>query len=188
MSYLSTSKGRIFGVCDSHEPIRHDRAFGRKCLVHLLDQSIDVLLSVTKITTLNVMLELPGSEAAGGVGQLEWPEEVAGLLEVGTNGEDFVDQVFHADDAVFAKVVLDQLVVGERDALLVDLAIATLVDQLTDRLEIGISICNVGVDDRKHLLGGLGELDENTVVDLEETEELKDLARLRSDLVDTMTP
>jgi uncharacterized protein YutE (UPF0331/DUF86 family) len=34
-------------------------------------------------------------------------------------------------------------------------------------------------------LGSLGELDEDTVVDLEETEELKDLARLRSDLVDT---
>jgi hypothetical protein len=35
-------------------------------------------------------------------------------------------------------------------------------------------------------LCGLGEFDEDTVVDLEETEELEDLARLGRDLVDTL--
>jgi hypothetical protein len=34
-------------------------------------------------------------------------------------------------------------------------------------------------------LCGLGELDEDTIVDLKKTEKLKNLARLRSDLVDT---
>jgi cyanophycinase-like exopeptidase len=34
-------------------------------------------------------------------------------------------------------------------------------------------------------LGGLGQPDEDTIVDLEKTEELEDLARLRGNLVDT---
>ena len=32
--------------------------------------------------------------------ELEVPEEVVGLFEVGTHSVDLMDQVFHADDAV----------------------------------------------------------------------------------------
>ena len=132
------------------------------------------------------MLEFSWSEAASRVGQLEGPEEVGSLLEIGANGVDLVDQVFHADDAVLAKVVLDQLVVSESNTFLVDLAVSTLVDELTDRLEVGVAICDVGIDDGQHLLCSLGELDEDTVVDLEESEELQNLSWLGSDLVDTL--
>ena len=97
-----------------------------------------------------------------------------------------MDQVFHADDAVLAKVILNQLVVGERNALLVDLAVPSLVDELSDRLEVGIAVCNVRVNDGEHLLSGFGEFDEDAVIDLEETEELEDLAWLGSNLVDTV--
>lgn len=154
-------------------------------LIHLLEQGIDVLFPITQVTTLDVMLELPCSEATCRVGKLEGPQEVAGLLEVGTNGEDFVDQILHADDAILTQVVFNELVVGKSNALLVDLAIAALVDQLTDRLEVGIAVGDVGVDNSEHLLCSLGKLDEDAVVDLEKTKELKDLARLGSDLVDT---
>jgi hypothetical protein len=37
----------------------------------------------------------------------------------------------------------------------------------------------------EHLLGSLGNLDEDGVVDLEESEQLQDLSGLGSDLVDT---
>ena len=37
------------------------------------------------------------------------------------------------------------------------------------------------------MLGSLGDLDEDTVVDLEETEELEDFAGLGGDVVDTTT-
>jgi hypothetical protein len=57
-------------------------------LIHLSDQSVDELFSITKITTLDEMSELAWSETASGVGQLKWPQEVGGLLEVGANGED----------------------------------------------------------------------------------------------------
>lgn len=155
-------------------------------LVHLLHESVDVLLTVTKVTTLDEMLEFTGSESTVGVGELEGPQEVAGLLEVWSDSVDLVDQIFHTDNAVLAEVVLDKLVVGESNALLVNLAISTLVDQLADGLEAGVAIGNEWVDDGKHLLGSLGELDENSIVDLEKTEELQDLARLRSNLVDTV--
>lgn len=155
-------------------------------LVHLADETVDVLLTVTSVTTLDEVLELAGVEAAVGVGQLEGPEEVVGLLEVGANGVDLVDQVLHTDNAVLAEVFLDDLVVGEGNTLLVDLAVTALVEELADGLQVGVTVGDVGVDDGQHLLGGLGQADEGTAVDLEQTEQLQDLAGLGSDLVDTV--
>lgn len=54
-------------------------------LVHLPDQCVDVVFSVTQITTLDKVLELPGVEAARWTGQFEWPQEVGRLLEVGSD-------------------------------------------------------------------------------------------------------
>lgn len=132
------------------------------------------------------MLDLAGVEATSGVGELEGPKEVVGLLEVGTDGVDLVDQVLHADNAVLAELLLDDLVVGEGNTLGIDLTVTALVDKLADGLEVGVTVGDVGVDNGQHLLGGLGETDEDTVVDLDQTEELQDLAGLRSDLVDTL--
>lgn len=157
-------------------------------LVHLADESVDVLLTVAEITTLNVVLELAGAEATGGVAELEGPEEVGGLLEVGANSEDLVNEILNADDAVLAEVLLNDAVVGERDALLVDLAVSALVDKLTDSLEVGVTVGNEGLDDLEHLDGSLAQTDEDTVVDLEKTEKLKSLALLGVDLVDTLDP
>lgn len=157
----------------------------RPNLVHLADEGVDGLLAVAKVTTLDEVLELAGAEAASGVAELEGPQEVGGLLEVGADGEDLVDEVLHADDAVLAEVLLDDGVVGQGDALLVDLAVAALVDELLDGLQVGVAVGDPGLDDLEHLSGGLGDLDEDAVVDLEETEELEDLAGLGGHLVDT---
>ena len=113
------------------------------------------------------MLELSWAETTGGVAELEGPKEVGGLLEVGTDGEDLVDQILHADNAVLAKGVLDDGVIGESDALLVDLSISALVDELTNGLEVGVSVCDPWLDDLQHLESGLGHADENAIVDLE---------------------
>ena len=145
-----------------------------------------MLLTVTKVTTLDVVLELASAEATSGVGELEGPEEVGGLLEVGADGVDLVDQVLHADNAVLGKVLLDDGVVGEGNALLVDLGVSALVDELADRLQVGVTVGDERLDDLEHLRGGLGQTDEDTVVDLEKTEELESLALLGVDLVDTL--
>lgn len=50
-------------------------------LVHLSDERVDVGLTVTEVTALDVVLELPLSPAASGVGELERPEEV-GCLDI----------------------------------------------------------------------------------------------------------
>ena len=135
---------------------------------------------------MHIRCELAWAETTVGVAELEWPEEVGGLLEVGSDGVDFVNEVLHANDAVLAEVLLDDGVVGQSDALLVDLAIAALVHKLPDGLEVGETVCDVWFDDSDHLHGSLGQTDEDTIVDLEETEELESLALLRVNLVDTL--
>jgi hypothetical protein len=107
------------------------------------------------------------------------------LLEVGTNSEDLVDQILHADNAVLAKAVLNDGIVGEGDALLVDLSVSALVDELTNCLEVRVSVGDPWLNDLQHLEGGLSHANEDTIVDLEEAEELEDLAGLWRDLVDT---
>lgn len=154
-------------------------------LVHLADESVDVLLAVTSVTALNKVLELAGVETTSGVGELEGPQEVGGLLEVGADGVNLVDKILNADNTVLAKVLLDDLVVGERETLAVDLAVTALVDELTDGLEVGVTVGNVGVDDGEHLGSSLVQADKDTVVDLEKTQQLQDLAGLGSNLVDT---
>jgi hypothetical protein len=131
------------------------------------------------------MLEFSGAETSSGVAELERPQEVGSLLEVGADGEDLVDQVLNADDTVLAEAALNDGVVGESNALLVDLSVSTLVDELTDGLQVGVSVGDPWLDNLEHLQGGLGHADKNTIVDLEETEELEDLAGLWCNLVDT---
>jgi len=48
-------------------------------LVHLLDESINFLLTIPQVTTFNEVLELPRPESTRGVGELEWP-----VLDVNT--------------------------------------------------------------------------------------------------------
>jgi len=153
----------------------------------LSDERVDVLLPVTQVTTLDEVEELAGAETTSGVAELKGPEEVAGLLKVGADSVDLMDQILHADNVVLAEVLLDDRVVGKGDALLLGgLGVSTLVDELTDRLEVGETVGDERLDDLEHLQGGLGQADEDTIVDLEKTKELKSLALLGVDLVDTL--
>ena len=97
-----------------------------------------------------------------------------------------MDKILHADDTELAKDLLDNSVIGERDALLVDSSVSTLVDEFTDGLQVRGTVGDVGLDQLKHLSGSVGETKEDTVVDLEKTEQLEDLAGLGSDVVDTL--
>lgn len=105
-------------------------------LVHLPDQLIDVLFPVAQVATLNEVLELPLVETAVGAVQLEWPQEVRGLLEVGADSVDLVDEVLHTDHAVLSEVLLDDLVVSQRQTLLINLAITALCRMISqDQVE-----------------------------------------------------
>ena len=155
-------------------------------LVHLLDQSINLLLPIPQISTLNKMLELPRPEPTSRVAQLEWPQKVTSLFEIRPHSNNLMDQILHTNDAKLAQLLLDDLVIGEGYTLLVDLSVATLVDEVADGFDTGVAVGDVGFDYFEHFGGGFGEFDEHAVVYLEEAEELKDLAGFGGDFVDTV--
>ncbi len=72
-----------------------------------------------------------------------------------------------------------------RDALLINAAISSLVDEFTDCLEIRVSICDVWFNNPKHLDRRFCEANEDSIIDLEKAEELEGFARLGSDFIDT---
>ena len=133
------------------------------------------------------MLEFPRSESTSRIAQLKWPQKVTSLLEIRPHSNNLMDQVLHTDNAKFAQLLLDDLVIGEGNALLVDLSVAALVDEVADGFDTGVAIGDVGLDYFEHFGGGFGEFDEDAVVDLEEAEELEDLAGFGGDFVDTVT-
>lgn len=154
-------------------------------LVHLPNQSVDLLLPISQITALNVVLEFPRPEPTSWVAELERPQEVACLLKIGSHGHNLMDEIFHAHDAILAKVLFDDGVVGKRNALLIDLAVASLVDEFAHGFEVGVPPGYERLNNLQHLEGGFSQADEDAIVDLEETKELQGLALLRVNLVDT---
>lgn len=50
-----------------------------------------MFLAISQVSSFDKVLEFPGAETARGVAELERPQEVAGLLEVGSDREDLVD-------------------------------------------------------------------------------------------------
>jgi len=58
---------------------------------------------------------------------------------VRTNGDEFVDEVFNADDVVLSEGLGNDFVGGKGDSLLVDSSETSLVDQIRDSLSGGIT-------------------------------------------------
>lgn len=154
-------------------------------LIHLLNQLINLLLPIPQITPLDKMLELSSPKPPIRVTQLERPQKVARLLEIRSHGINLMNEILHAHNTVLAQMILDDLVVGEGNALLVDLAVAALVDEFTDGLEAGVAVGDVRFHDLEHFGGGFGEADKDAVVDLEETEELEGFAGFGGHFGDT---
>jgi hypothetical protein len=66
------------------------------------------------------------------------------------------------------------------------LSVTALVDELANRLEIGVAVSNIWLNNLEHLNCGLGQANEDAIVDLEQTEKLERLALLGVNLVDTL--
>lgn len=120
-----------------------------------------------------------------GGGELEGPQEVVGLLESRSNAVNLMDEILHADDSILAQDLLNDGVVGERDTALVNLAESTLEDELTDSLQVGVTVSHIGLDALEHVESGLVDPEEDTVVDLLETEQLEDLLGLGGNVIET---
>lgn len=156
-------------------------------LVHSLDELVDVLLSVTSGTTLDKVLELSlNTPATRWVRQLEWTQEVVSLLEVWSNGVDFVNQVLNGDDTVFTELALDDGIVGKSDSLLVDLTVTSLVQKLSNGGQRWVTVSDVWLSKLQELRSSLGDSNKDTGVDLEQSKQLQNLSWLRGNLGNTL--
>jgi len=153
-------------------------------LVHALHQLVDHLFPVSSITSLGEVdpLVLPSSK---GIVELERPQEVIGSFEVGPTRVNFMNQILHADDVVLPKIVNNELVVRQRHSLPVNLSIASLVDQLANGFQSWLSIGHIRLNVRQHGHCGRVHLEEHSVVQLKQTEQLQDLPRFGSHTHDT---
>ena len=89
------------------------------------------------------MVGLLTPSAIGSV-QLEGPESVGDILEIGANCENFVNHIFNTNHAMTTQVGLDQVVGGDWCPFTVNLEESTFVDQLTDWFQVGTSPSDVG--------------------------------------------
>ena len=106
------------------------------------------------------------------VGELEWPEEVVGLLEVRTTGDDFVDEIFNAVDTLLGKFTSDDGVIRKRKSASVNFTVTSLVDELGDGGSGWETVGNEWLNHSDHVPCGLVKLDENTVMELSQSKEL----------------
>ena len=113
--------------------------------VHLANQPVDQLVPVAMVTTLDKMPSLL-PQTPTGVAQFERPQEIVGLFKVGAHRKNLVNQIFHTDDPVFPQLFLNNGVFRERYSLMLNFAVASLVDELPSAFEIGIA---VGVRERE---------------------------------------
>ena len=77
-----------------------------------------------------------------------------------------MDEVFDSVNAVLSEDLLNSAVGCEGDSLLVDLAVSSLKDELSDGFVGSVTIGDVGLNSSEHIDGGFVKLDEDTVMDL----------------------
>merc|ERR1719309_1676501 len=146
-------------------------------LNHFLQELIDLIFSVAKVSTLDKMVCLL-SPSSSWVVELEWPQKVGGILEVWSNSQDLVDQILNTNNSKFTKRLLNDFIGCNWGSVSVNLDESTLVDEVTNSLEVWTSVSDVWLDDSQHVLGSLVHLDEDSVVNLSKPHQLEALPDL----------
>ena len=123
-------------------------------LDHSLDKLVDLLSTVSCLSTLEEVNELGlVGESTTGAGKLEWPQKVVGFLEVRSNSGKFVNEVSTALDSKGSNTLLNDRVVGNRNALLVELSESTLVHELLDGGSGGVTVSDIRLNKTEHTDG-----------------------------------
>lgn len=142
------------------------------------------LLSVTPISSSLEGVSL-GSESTSGGSKLEGPQEVVSLLEVGSYSVNLVDKILNSGDVVLSEGLLDDGVGGQGDSLSVDLSVSSLENEFADGFARGVSEGDVGLDSSEEVGGGLVDSNEDSIVELSESEESHDSDDFGVELVNT---
>lgn len=145
---------------------------------------VDVLFSVSPISSHLERMTL-GVESSSGTSELEWPQEVVGFLEVLTAGRNLVDEILNSVDLVFSQALFDSIVGLKGDSLSVDFAVASLENEFSDGFSGGIAIGYVGLNSSEHIDGGFIKFNEDTVMELSQSEESHDSDGFRVKFVNT---
>jgi len=153
---------------------------------HFLEKTVDEFFSVAEVAALREVVRLLSPSAARIV-QLEVPKEIVSHFEVGSNGEDFVNEILHADDSELAQSLLNDFV-GEGASSSLQLSVSALVDEFADGLEVGIAPGDVRIRDSQHTQRRLVQLNKGGVVDLTESKQLQNLSDSGVKAVDTPYP
>ena len=119
--------------------------------------------------------------------KFEWPQEVVGFLEFWSTGDNFVNEVFNAGNSVFTEFSFDDAVVSKRKSSSLNFTATSLVDKLRDGLSRWVSVGNEWFNHLDHVPGGFVQFDENSVVQLSQSEKLQDLLWLWGKLSDTIS-
>jgi len=153
-------------------------------LIHSLNKIVDLILTVSSVSSLLEVNSLLRETSTRG-GELEGPQEFVHIFEVGTNSEDFMDDIFNANDAKLFQILLYEFVIGESDPLASNFNEAPLVDELPNSLKIRVSPSDVGIHELQHLKDGTIDANEDTVMNLSQTEQTQYLPRTRINPIDT---
>jgi len=154
---------------------------------HLCYQLVDVLLSVSPISPSLEGMPLFGKASARG-SKFEWPKEVVGLLEMGSNSVDLVEKILDIVDSKFAKRLSNNRVAWKRDSLFVDLSITPLEDKLPDGFSGRIAKGYIGLNFSEKVGWSFVDSDEGSIVDLSQSEQSQDSDDFRVELVNTSDP
>jgi hypothetical protein len=124
-------------------------------------------------------------ESLQGGAELEWPQEVVGLLEVWANGHNLVDEVLVAGDSVLSEALVDDAGVSQWDSRSANLSVSSLVDEILNGLSSWVSVSDEWLNSSDHGHGSFVDSNENGVVKLSKSQKLHDLLALWAQLVDT---
>lgn len=148
---------------------------------------VDVLLTVAPISTSLEGVSL-GGKSSSRAAELEGPQEVVGFLEVGSHSVDFIDQIFNGRDSLLSEGFLNQSIGGKRDTLPVNFAISSLKDKFADGFAGRISECDVRFNTSEHIGGSFVDSNEDSVMELSESEESHDADNFGVEFVNTADP
>lgn len=98
-----------------------------------------------------------------------------------------MDQIFSTDNVELAKLILNDLITRDGYALSINFNESTFVDQFSHRLKIWVTPGNVRFTNTEHIDRGFVKFNEDSIIDLTETEQLEDFAYFRGYLVNTET-
>lgn len=80
---------------------------------------VDELFSVSPISSSLERMSLVG-ESSSWSSKFEWPQEVVGFLEVGTDSVNFIYQILNTNNTVLAQSLFNNGVGGDWDSLFVE--------------------------------------------------------------------